>query len=161
MRWISLGAVLALLALPVAADGNAAPKPKPEGVTWAGIHFTDTEVFRAWLTDHGVSYRRWARLHPFGEYLLTHPLVEAPAVPTPASPPAAPVTTPSPDRRVTLVVVFLLAAAVLGGVGVASRRIVSRAAVPLYGDQVESLRIVLVFGAVVLTFGAILSWWWL
>jgi hypothetical protein len=157
MRWIALGAVVALLALPVASVGEAAPKP--EGVIWAGVHFTDVEAFRAWLGDHGVSYRRWVRLHPLGVYLMTHPRVESATAPSAGAVPAVAVAASSSGRRVTLVVVFLLAAAVLGGVGAASQRIVSRAGVPLYGEQVESLRVAALFGAVVSTFGAILAWW--
>ena len=156
--------VVALAALAFAMPGSATARTSPgvEGVHWGGVHFTSKEQLSKWLAAHGVRYADWARRHPLGRYLMTHP----PAAPltTPADTPPAGAglagTVRSPaGRSPVAVAAFLALASLLLGVAITGRRLARLAPARLDPDQIPVARVAAAAGSAALLTGAALVWW--
>jgi hypothetical protein len=76
LRLTVAAGVLALVFAAVAVAGG--PRGKPIGITWGGVHFSDSASLAGWLGKRGVRYRDWEQRHPRAQYLLTHPAASTP-----------------------------------------------------------------------------------
>jgi hypothetical protein len=133
-----------VLALLLTAAAEASPPPaKPAGVTWAGTHFTTPTSLSRWLGRHGVRYRDWARRHPRGRYLMTHPATVPPrrvTAPRPRStpPPGSPAATARSSSP--LVIVFLAIGALLFILAAAGNQIAWLTHAPIPRETVATAR---------------------
>jgi hypothetical protein len=148
-----VGIALALLAASAAAEA-----PKPVGVTWGSVLFTDPAKLSSWLSRRGVRYTDWAQRHPAAWYLLMHP----------AQPARAPVatqrgvtgSTPETTNRVGAVVaVFLFVALFLVLVSAAGDVLVRLAHVPIDPQRVSAARLGAAGGGLAVAIGTALVWW--
>jgi hypothetical protein len=146
--------MLAVLALVLVGAGAAAAAPKPAGVTWGSIHFTDPGELSSWLSRRGVRYEDWARRHPAARYLLTHP---APRAQTALPSERTVVATTS---RVSAVVsVFLVFAFLLVLASAAGDYLVRLAHVPIEPGRVAAARLGAAGSGLALAIGTALAWW--
>jgi hypothetical protein len=149
-------ATLVGIALALLAAGAAAGAPKPAGVTWGSIHFTDRGTLSSWLSRRGVLYADWARRHPAALYLLTHPAQSPrPAVATPR-PVSGSATT---NRLGRVVAVFLVVALLLVLASAAGDLLVRLAHVPIGPERVAAARLGAAGGGLAVAIGTALAWW--
>ena len=88
-----------------ASLGN--PYGPPTGLVWGDGLFQNRAELRAWLANHGVSYKVWARTHPVARALVTptskHHRTHATPAPRPATPTAPPKVAAGPAPATTTV----------------------------------------------------------
>ena len=151
-------ATLVGIAVALLAAGAATGAPKPAGVTWGSVHFTDPGKLGSWLSGRGVRYADWARRHPAALYLLTHP----------APPARAPVatrgavngsTTATTNRLGAGVAVFLVLALLLVMVSATGDLLVRLAGVPIDPQRVSAARLGAAGGGLAVAIGTALAWW--
>lgn len=145
------------IALALVAAGAANGAPKPAGVTWGSVHFTDPGKLGSWLSGRGVRYSDWARRHPAALYLLTH------AAP-PARPPVATQrdvggSTTTTTRLGAGVAVFLVLALLLVMVSATGDLLVRLAGVPIDPQRVSAARLGAAGGGLAVAIGTALAWW--
>jgi Na+-transporting methylmalonyl-CoA/oxaloacetate decarboxylase gamma subunit len=143
------------IALALLAAGTADGAPKPAGVTWGSVHFTDPGKLGSWLSDRGVRYGDWARRHPAALYLLTHP---APRVPV-ATQRGVSGSTTTTTRLGAGVAVFLVLALLLVMVSAAGDVLVRLAGVPIDPERVSAARLGAAGGGLAVAIGTALAWW--
>jgi hypothetical protein len=150
--------VLAVLA-PVAA-AQTAQDAKPAGVTWGSVHFTDSGKLSAWLGSRGVRYVDWARRHPSGRYLLTHPAAPARALVT-TRPGARFLIGPADatNRSKGSVVALLFVAALLLALSAAGGALVRVAQPQVDPARLTTARFGAACGGVAVAIGTALAWW--
>jgi hypothetical protein len=148
-------ALLLGIAIALLAAGVAAGAPKPAGVTWGSIHFTDPGRLSSWLSRRGVRYADWARRHPAARYLLTHPAPRArPTVATRRA-----VTGSTTKRLGTGVVVFLVVALLLVLASATGNLLVRLAHVPIGPERVAAARLGAAGSGLAVAIGTALAWW--
>jgi hypothetical protein len=141
-----VGIVFALL-----AAGTAAGAPKPAGITWGSVHFTEPGTLSSWLSRRGVRYADWAQLHPAAQYLLTHPAPTRPAV---AASPATKTDRLGAGFAAFLVLSFLLVLASAAG-----ELLVRFAHVSIDPARVSAVRLGVAGGGLAVAIGTALAWW--
>ena len=141
-----VGIVFALL-----AAGTAAGAPKPAGVTWGSVHFTEPGKLSSWLSSRGVQYADWAQLHPAAQYLFTHPAPTRPAAT------ASPATTS--DRLGAAFAVFLVVAFVLVLASAAGDLLVRLAHVSIDPATISAVRIGVAGSGLAVAIGTALAWY--
>jgi len=144
-------ATLVGIALALLAVGTAAGAPKPAGITWGAVHFTDPGKLSSWLSSRGVRYADWSQLHPAARYLLTHP------APTRRSVTASPATTT--DRLGAGVAVFLVVACLLVLASAAGDVLVRLAHVSIDPARVSAVRLGVAGSGLAVAIGTALEWW--
>jgi hypothetical protein len=129
---VVLLAVLAFAALTPYKHTTGPPPGAPGALVWGNGIFANTFELKAWLTQHGASYRAWAKQHPAAIRLVKGkplPKAHVAATKTAAAPAAASrggttvsKTDLSPWNRYLLVALGLLVL----GIGLLPRRALAR-----------------------------------
>lgn len=147
-------ATLVVITLALLAAGAATAAPKPAGVTWGSIHFTDPGKLASWLTNRGIRYEDWARRHPRARFLLTHPAPRKRTV-LPTRPSIGATT----GRVSAVVSVFLVFAFLLVLVSAAGDYLVRLAHVPIEPGRVAAARLGFAGSGLAVAIGTALAWW--
>jgi hypothetical protein len=144
-------AALVVVMLALLAAGTAVGAPKPAGVTWGSVQFTDPGKLSSWLSSRGVRYTDWRRLHPAAQYLLTHPAPSRQAVT------ASPAT--RSDRLGAVFATFLVVAILLVLVSAAGDVLVRLARFQVEPGRVAAARLGVAGGGLAVAIGTALAWW--
>ena len=91
------------------------PSVEPTALTWGGRVFTSPAQFSRWLEQRGQSYREWERRHPSSPWAREQDAAAAPR-------PQAGATRPDGDSSSTTILMALLGATLVLGVGVVTVR---------------------------------------
>lgn len=162
VRRLPIALLFAVLALATTGGATAGASTGVEGVEWGGTHFTSKQQLSTWLAAHGIRYADWARRHPLGRYLMTHPPA-SPLQPVPAPPTGTtalgPVVRPDAGRPALAAAAFLAVAALLLGIAVAGHRLARLAPARFDPDQIPVARAAAAAGSAALLTGAALVWW--
>jgi hypothetical protein len=144
-------ATLIGIGLALVAAGTAAGAPKPAGITWGSIRFTDPGKLSSWLGSRGVRYDDWAERHPAARYLLTHP---APTRHAMTAPRAA-----TTDRLGVVFAVLLVVAFLLVLASAAGELLVRFAHVSIDPARVSAVRLGVAGSGLAVAIGTALAWW--
>ena len=160
MRHTAWLIAIALAVLAPVAAARTAQDARPAGVTWGSVHFTDSGKLSAWLGRRGVRYDDWARRHPSGRYLLTHPAAPARTLVTTRPGARFPIGQPDASNRSKgSVVALLFVAALLLAVSAAGGALVRVAQPQIDPARLTTARFGAACGGAAVAIGTALAWW--
>jgi len=129
---VVLLAVLAFAALTPYSHTTGPPPGTPGALVWGNGIFANTFELKAWLNQHGASYRTWAKQHPNairlvkGKPLPKAHVAAAKTATTPAAASAGGTTVSKTDLSTENRYLLLALGALVLGVGLLPRRALAR-----------------------------------